>query len=154
MMMVNCNKRDLATPSKRLIGHWIHRYEITKEDLKIEKESNRTIGDTLSAPEIKEGKYETHYYIGKIDPKTKVGSYIMIDIDNMARHQYRIISEQLSGERVVIQRIFPGGDSRDETFFITKDGLSAISETELDEEFLKGQLFIDTLEYVDNKDKP
>lgn len=94
VLISSCGKsgRDLSTPHGRLVGHWA-----------------TDAGD--------------HLYYSKIDSKTEMGTYILVQPNgNTAKHRYKIVSEIPKGERIIVQLLFASGDSRNDTYYISKDG--------------------------------
>ena len=144
-----CSQRDLSTPSSRLVGHWMRIYEITQEDVQKEVELYRLLGDTLSEPLLQAGVYETHLYYDKIDAKTQMGVFIMLDAGRKAIHQYKILTEQVDGKQLRMILLFGSGDSINAEFSINEDGLMLIRT------YFDPLIDItDTLQYVDNKTEP
>lgn len=79
-----------------------------------------------------------------------VGSYTLVQPDgNTALHQYKIISQIPSGERMIVQLLFSDDSKRNETYFISKDGMRLESTTEI-----IGMTISSSLKYIDNKVKP
>jgi len=155
LVLIGCSQRDMSTPSGRLVGHWVGLSRITKEGVEMEQELLDMLGDT-SKPILKEGIFEYHHYYGKTDAETQVGSYIVVgETSTTARHQYKIISENASEDWIIVKLLFSSGESRREEYQIAKDGMSLISETELELGLGMSELTsIDTLKYVDSKTNP
>ncbi|MCK4252339.1 hypothetical protein KAX97_12895 [candidate division WOR-3 bacterium] len=155
LVLIGCSQRDMSTPSGRLVGHWVGLSQITKEDVEEEQKLLDMLGDTLSKPVLQEGIYEYHKYYGKVDSKTQIGSYIVVgETSTTARHQYKIISENPSEDWIIVKLLFSSGESRREKYQIAKDGMSLISETELELGLGMSVTSIDTLKYVDSKTNP
>lgn len=79
-----------------------------------------------------------------------IGNYILIQPDgNIAFHQYKLISQVPQGNRIIIQLIFSDGDTRTQTFIVSKDGKEIESNTKVLDMTVTSQL-----NYVDNKEQP
>ena len=97
------NSRDLATPSSRLVGHWVSDVEISKG-------------------------YQMEYYFTEIDPAT--GKGLMTEYDPRDGTTfiltYVINSQTPEGEKIVILMTSPDGFEMPRTEFErAKDGLTA-----------------------------
>jgi hypothetical protein len=90
-----------------------------------------------------------HLYYAKIRADG-LGSYVLVQPDgNTARHQYKIVSQIPTGERVIVQLLFSDGDKRNETYLIAKDGQELTATTVFHAMTITSQL-----KYVDSKIKP
>ncbi len=90
-----------------------------------------------------------HFYYAKAKD-TGLGSYVSVEPDgNTARHQYKVVSQIPTGERVIVLLVFSGGDKRSATCMISKDGKELVRSMK----FL-GTEVTTTLRYVDNKTEP
>lgn len=79
-----------------------------------------------------------------------LGGYILVQPDgNTASHQYKIVSQIPTGERVIVQVLFSNGDKRNETYIIPKDGKELTATTEL-----LGMKITLQLKYVGGKTEP
>jgi len=73
IVLTSCQGRDLSTPSKRLVGHWLS------------------------------DKQGWHEFYSPVDPITKTGTFVQVDDSDAFYAQYRLISENLDGTHVKIQ---------------------------------------------------
>jgi hypothetical protein len=94
-------KRDLTTPSLRLIGHW-----------------KSKVGDNLYYSAIDTSQGIGSYFL--VQPN-----------GNVAHYHYSIVSEMSNGERVKVKLLNSDDWSRVETYYISKDGKRMIIETVL-----------------------
>lgn len=94
-------KRDLTTPSLRLIGHW-----------------KSEAGDNLYYSTI-----DTSTGIGSY--------FLVQPNGNVAHYHYSIVSEMPNGERVKVKLLYSDDWSREETYYISKGGKRMIIETVL-----------------------
>jgi len=94
-------KRDLTTPSLRLIGHW-----------------KSKVGDNLYYSAIDTSQGIGSYFLAQPN-------------GNVAHYQYSIVGETSNGERVRVKLLNSDDWSRVETYYISKDGKRMIIETVL-----------------------
>jgi hypothetical protein len=79
-----------------------------------------------------------------------LGSYVLVQPNgNTARHQYKVVSQIPTGERVIVVLMFSGGSKRTETYMISRDGKELVSTTEI-----LGMEVTSKHRYVDNKTEP
>jgi len=95
-------KRELTTPSNRLVGHW-------------RTEAGTHLYFGRGDPKTKLGSYILNDASG-----------------NTYYHQYKIIGESSAGERLVVLVLFGSGEARKEEFYASKDGLSLMGVFEID----------------------
>jgi hypothetical protein len=93
--------RDLSKPSTRLVGHW-----------QSESASNRS-----------------DLYFSPIDKNTKIGNLVIDDKDGVFYVQYRVVSEDLDGEKLQWQWIQPGVSPMLLNIRVKKDGLKMTDAT-------------------------
>jgi hypothetical protein len=78
------------------------------------------------------------------------GSYVLVQPDgNTAFHQYKLVAQTPQGDRVIVQLIFSDGDTRTQTFIVSKDGEELESNTKVLDITITSHL-----NYVDNKENP
>jgi len=79
-----------------------------------------------------------------------LGSYVLVQPDgNTSRHQYKVVSQIPTGERVFVILMFSDGDKRKEEYTISKDGRELEKTTEILGIEVKSKLT-----YVDNRTAP
>ncbi len=94
-------------------------------------------------------KSSDHLYYAKTTDDG-LGSYILVQPDgNTARHQYKVVSQIPTGERIIVLLMFSDGDKRQEEYMISKDGRELEETTEI-----RGMEIKSKLTYVDNKTVP
>lgn len=91
---------------------------------------------------------EENYYYGKLIDG--IGSYIVVPPDGKPLpHQYKIISQDPGGEKIVVQLLFSSGETREETYLIPKDGSQFKKTTKY-----RGVEVISLRNYVDDREEP
>lgn len=94
LALLGCSRRDLSTPSSRLVGHW----------------------------QSPDGDYDQ--YFGPIDKDTRIGTFVEVDKDgNATYYRYKVTGEDLDGEEFEIASEGDGSYSVPLLYWISKDGL-------------------------------
>ena len=88
-------------------------------------------------------------YYSKVDTDS-VGSYILYQTNgSKGHHQYKILNQVPEGEKLEIKYFFENGRTREEVFYLSKDGTELIQKYELFGLEIKSEL-----DYVDNLTSP
>ncbi len=93
--------------------------------------------------------YGDHLYYGPIDHRSQTGVYTTVFVGEVARHQYKIISEVPHGELVTVLVNFSHGTTHKETCAVSEDGTKLRKEI-----ILKGIPIVTEPFYVDGKISP
>jgi hypothetical protein len=99
MLMLSGCRRDLSTPSSRLVGHW-----------------------------VADAAIKTEYYYSEIDSRTKIGTLIEYDPRNGTEItcNYDIFSEVPNGENVTLEEACPGDIAAVVDYVVKEDGTTAL----------------------------